>query len=349
MREYDIVIIGAGPAGSNLARLLDKKFKVLIIEKKSMIDSNAKCCGGLLAPDAQKSLASQNLSIPKEILVSPQVFAVKVIDFDNNLEKYYQRFYYNMNRGKFDNWLFSLIPDNVDKKTNSSFKNFEKIDNEYLVEYIENKEKIKVKTKYIVAADGANSKLRKILDIKNNPKKYISIQEYYNITTKENINNFVAVFDSEITDYYSWIIPKENILILGTAVENTGSARKKFEKLKKKLENKAYKFSEKIKVEMTYINRPLKINELFFEKDNIYFIGESGGLISPSSAEGISYALNSSKNLAKQFNDSENMNKYILKVKINLFLKKLKSKFMYNKIIRKLIIKSGIFSMSIKG
>ncbi|MBS9784507.1 MAG: FAD-binding protein [Oceanivirga sp.] len=343
MNKYDIVIIGAGPADSNLARLLDKKYKVLIIEKKPMIDSSAKCCGGLLSPDAQKSLAIQNLSIPKEILVSPQVFAVKVIDFDNNLEKYYQRYYYNMDRAKFDNWLFSLIPNYVDKKTNTIFSNLIKLEDKYIVEYIENKEKIKVETKYVIAADGANSKVRKILDIQKNPKQYVSIQEHYKVD-KENISNFVAIFDNEITDFYSWIIPKENHIILGTALENVGNTKNKFEKLKQKLVLKGYNFSEKIKVEMTYINRPLKLSSLKFIEDNIYFIGEAAGFISPSSAEGISYALNSSKEISKVLNDNIK-NKYKLKVKINLFFKNVKVKLMYNKFFRKLIIKSGIFSM----
>ena len=32
---YDIAIIGLGPAGSTLARMLDKKFKIIAIDKKT--------------------------------------------------------------------------------------------------------------------------------------------------------------------------------------------------------------------------------------------------------------------------------------------------------------------------
>ena len=50
---YDIVIIGAGPAGSTLARQISKSNKkVLIIDAEN--EKNKKPCGGLLAPDAQK-------------------------------------------------------------------------------------------------------------------------------------------------------------------------------------------------------------------------------------------------------------------------------------------------------
>ncbi len=68
---YDITIVGAGPAGSTLCKLIDPKYKVLLLEKRKLNNENdriIKCCGGLLAPDAQKVLASHGLGIPKDIL-----------------------------------------------------------------------------------------------------------------------------------------------------------------------------------------------------------------------------------------------------------------------------------------
>jgi len=61
---YDIAIIGLGPAGATLARLLDRKYKVVAIDKK--YSRITKCCGGLLSPDAQKILAffARKLQIP---------------------------------------------------------------------------------------------------------------------------------------------------------------------------------------------------------------------------------------------------------------------------------------------
>jgi len=109
--DYDIAIIGAGPAGATLARLLDRKYKILLVDKRNLLDTDrapAKCCGGLLAPDAQQMLGRLGLAVPKDILVDPQLFLVRTIDFDNGLERYYQRFYFNMSRARFDAWLVSL-------------------------------------------------------------------------------------------------------------------------------------------------------------------------------------------------------------------------------------------------
>ena len=39
------------------------------------------------------------------MLASPQVFAIRAIDLDNKMERYYQKQYVNVDRGEFDRWL----------------------------------------------------------------------------------------------------------------------------------------------------------------------------------------------------------------------------------------------------
>ncbi|HZX45839.1 MAG TPA: NAD(P)-binding protein [Clostridia bacterium] len=125
---YDIAIIGAGPAGATLARLLGKDYKVLLLERRQLIKPAEgcfeKCCGGLIAPDAQQMLAKLGLGVPKEILVGPQLFTVRTIDIQNNIERYYQRHYINIDRERFDRWLVSLIPPAVDIRCGALFKGF---------------------------------------------------------------------------------------------------------------------------------------------------------------------------------------------------------------------------------
>src|SRR5690554_7058635 len=115
---YDIAIIGGGPAGATLARLIGNKYKVLLLERRTfqepLYSGLQKCCGGLIAPDAQKMLASFGLGLPKKVITSPQLFAVRTIDFDNSLERYYQRHYINIDREEFDLWLESLIPTDIE-------------------------------------------------------------------------------------------------------------------------------------------------------------------------------------------------------------------------------------------
>jgi flavin-dependent dehydrogenase len=351
---YDIVIVGSGPAGANLARLIGNKYKVLLIDKRDLENNNPKnlinkCCGGLLAPDAQKMIAKLGLGIPKDILVNPQLFAVRTIDLTNHLERLYQRFYFNIDREKFDRWLVSIIPATVDKRFNSIFKNYAEIPGGYEVKYVYEGQELSAKTRVIIGADGAISKIRKSIgkDI-NIPEKYISIQEWFECPFP--IPYFTAIFDEEISDFYSWIIPKENYLLLGAALRPRENTREKYDILKVKLTQLGYNFDKKIKTEGAYINRPNQLSQFYLGRDGIALVGEAAGAISPSSAEGISYALKSSLYLAESLEDGMDgfLDRYKQKakdIKLNLLIKNLKSPAMYHPFLRKLAMKSGLQSI----
>lgn len=351
---YDITIVGSGPAGANLARLIADKYKVLLIDKRdlgreSSNNRSSKCCGGLLAPDAQKMIAKLGLGIPKNILVDPQLFAVRAVDLNSNLERLYQRFYLNLDRVKFDKWLVSMLPNDIDKKFNSLFRGFAPIPGGYEIKYLNNGQEVSAKTRIIVGADGATSSVRKFIsEDANLPENYIAIQEWFECSYA--MPYYTAIFDVKITDFYSWIIPKGNYLLLGSALRPRDNTRAKFSLLKRKLTQSGFSFAEKVKTEGAFIFRPRKVSQFYPGRDGIVLIGEAAGAISPSSAEGISYALKTSLYLAQSLEEGMDgfLGRYTKKVKdirLNLLVKNLKSPAMYNRFLRRLAMKSGFQSI----
>lgn len=353
---YDIVIVGAGPAGATLARLLGKKFKILIMDKRQLLHMNSKgnfekCCGGLLAPDAQQMLAKFGLGIPKDILVGPQLFTVRTIDIQNNIEQYYQRHYINVNREKFDKWLVSLLPPEVTVICDAVFKRFEIVNDNIKVQYVEQEKEDTIYTKILVGADGAFSTVRRKISLDlPKPKTYISIQEYYKMNS--NLPYFSSIFDNDITDFYSWTIPKDNLLVLGTAVMPKNKPYEKFTALKKKLILRGFDFGPCVKRNGAYLLRPEKLDQIYLGKANIPLIGEAAGWISPSSAEGLSYSFKSAYALANAIQQrSDNIiaeyYRNTNKLRFNIRLKNFKSPFMYNTFLRKIAMRSGLMSMDI--
>lgn len=87
-------------------------------------------------------------------------------------------------------------------------------------------------------------------------------------------------------------------------------------------------------------------------KDRALLLGEAAGFISPSSLEGISYALNSAYELASILNagSPRPARRYCLKslpIRIKLLLKYIKSPFMYRPLLRKIVMKAGLRSISV--
>ncbi len=354
---YDIAIIGAGPAGSTLARLIGEQFNTVIIDKRCFSDMPAdygsgKCCGGLLAPDAQAMLAKMHLSLPHSVLSEPQIFVVRAIDFQRNLERCYQRYYINMNRWQFDRWLLSLVPSAVDVVEKTTLKTFERQSDHYKLTLSSHGQLQTVKAKVIIGADGAFSRVRKIAFCDRPfPKKYISIQQW--VQTDDDQSYFSSIFDSDITDYYSWTIPKRDAMIIGTAVEPGPDAFDKFLLLKSRLKKYGFRFGEVMHREGAHILRTERLNQISTARNSIALTGEAAGFISSSSAEGFSYAFRSALMLAKSLRPGlkgfENRYRaYTGPLRTNIVFKIFKSHVIYNPHIRSAIMRTGITSMPIK-
>lgn len=300
---YDIAIIGLGPAGATLARLLDSSFSVAVIDKKLTGETGFhKPCGGLLAQDAQKALSRFDLTLPKNVLVDPQIFAVRTIDIKTGLIRHYQRFYINLDRHKFDLWLKALIPKQVDVFENSKCTRIEHKGKGYELQFLRDGETQSITAKYIVGADGAHSIVRKLLYPNKKIRSYVSIQQWF---SEINLNPFYScIFDPDNTDCYSWTISKDGYFIFGGAYPKQ-DCRARFENQKQRLRNLGFCFGEVQKTESCLVLRPSRPNDFCTGKNNAFLIGEAAGFISPSSLEGISSAINSAYCLSQVLNARE--------------------------------------------
>ncbi len=356
---YDVIIVGAGPAGSTFARLLDKKFSALVIDKKSENGGFQKPCGGLLAPRAQQALAMLGDTLPKELLVDPQIFAVKTIDAKTGAVKHYPREYVNVDRHKFDLWLMGKIGENVEKQTGAVTGIFALDGGGYKVVYRkDNGEQVCAEGKFLVGADGANSIVRKFSNPKHKCRRYMSVQQWFE---NENEKPFYAcVFDPSLTDCYSWALMKDGKFIFGGAYPEQG-AREAFEKQKERLTAYGFKFGEPIKTEACFVLRPKNAKSFCFGDGGVFLLGEAAGLVSPSGLEGISSAILSGVYLAEAFNQNaggryalneKSLRKGYLKkakkLKRRLTLKLLKCIPMYSPFFRKFVMKSGLTSIPVR-
>ncbi|NLM06031.1 MAG: oxidoreductase [Tissierellia bacterium] len=344
---YDLVIVGAGPAGSNLARLIKDK-KVLILERRDFSKVDGKSCGGLLNEDTKLFLSRLGISIPKEVVKAPQTQILKAYDMDNSLLASYRKDYLNIDRFEFDKYMLGLVGDNVEVKR-ASFQDARYSSRGLVVSYLEDGEEKEVECKILVGADGGASKVRKeVFPEKKFSRRYLAVQ--YDFEKIEDVPYMGAVFSKELTDYYSWFIPKDESIIIGGAFPEGSNVKSKMELLTLMLRARGLVFGEKVSSSGAILIRPSVRSDLFGGESSIALVGESAGLISPSSSEGISFALKSSTALAKAISNNENFffeayGKFLNKEWRRIFLKGLKGNLIYSKGLRGAFMKTGLLKI----
>jgi flavin-dependent dehydrogenase len=354
---YDVAIIGAGPAGATLARLLAGRYKVLLVDKRQLItcpesSSSIKCCGGLLAPDAQGMLSKMGLGLPKNVLVDPQLFVVRAIDVQQHVERYYQRYYINMDRQKFDCWLLSMVPSSVDIRLGCRFKSYESENGCFKINFDQENNTCIEHARILIGADGASSRVRKLAAPDGSfPKAYIGVQEWVEANTE--LPYFSTMFDPDITDYYCWTIPKEKYLVIGAALRPRCEVNSKFTLLKGRLRDYGFRFGRTIRRESAFILRPERTRQIYTGANGIALLGEAAGWISPSSAEGLSYAFKSALILADVLRKTPDgfEKRYYHKtrhLRRNIIVKNLKSHFIYDQWLRTIIMRTGLNSMKVE-
>lgn len=350
---YDIAIIGAGPAGATLSRLLAKDYRILLLDKTSPagLKSQGKCCGGLLAPDAQVALAQLGLGVPRSVLVGPQLFTVETFDLQSKVQRYYQRHYINIDRSSFDHWLRSSIPSCVDLRYRAIFRSANRIQDGWAIRFTLDGQEHLENSRLLIGADGAFSAVRRKLFLHSKvPKTYVAIQEWFAIEAPP--PSFSAIFDEEITDFYAWTIPKEQHLLLGVALPIGPSAPERFRLLKKKLIERGFPFNQPFKKEGTFIYRPTHMDQILLGSNEVALVGEAAGWISPSSAEGFSYAFRSAIALAESLLSGiegfhQRYHRATRSLCINILGKNLKSPAMYSPPLRRFVMATGIHSIHI--
>ncbi|NLM46188.1 MAG: FAD-binding protein [Firmicutes bacterium] len=354
---YDLAIVGAGPAGATLARLLGRRYRVLLLERRNLMRPNGstsahKCCGGLLAPDAQKILGVMGLALPKDVLVEPQLFVVRTIDLESGQERYYQRFYLNMDREKFDRWLLSLVPDTVDIRCSAVVKEVRREGGLYRLQYLREGETREAYARCLVGADGAASLVRRRLFTgKTKQKLYAAIQEWFPADAA--LPYFSVFFARRLTDFYGWTIPKDGMLLLGAALAPGRNAVAAFAELKRKLAAYGYRFADCQRREGAYIVRPCHIPHSLTDGYGAALIGEAAGWISPSSAEGFSFAFRSALACANSLAGgldgfTERYRRETGALRRQILLKNIKLPFMYHPLLRRLVMGLGLAAMNVK-
>ncbi len=230
MTDYDLIVVGAGPAGSMAARKAAKfGLSVLVLEQKKVVGYPSHCAGGILT----NILDNMNLiSIVKPSICS-QIQKVRTISpfGEAFTHEFGEKIGYIVDRPTFDQLLIKDAQrKGAELFTQARVIGLKKTDNHFNQVLIKQNDKIStLTTKLIIGADGVSSNIAQWTGLKV-PHNYIGIGHGYNANNVANLSpdTIEIYFIETIPGGYAWIFPRgDESANIGVGGYNTGIYVKK--------------------------------------------------------------------------------------------------------------------------
>lgn len=285
-KTYDVVIVGAGPAGSVLGYMLaGKGIDVLIIEKQKL--PRYKACGGGLTAKAIEILPFDISGVIEAYTYSAEICI-------NDSPVFYKTLpcpaISMVMRDRFDHFLAEkAVAQGASLMDGTAFNSLSGIPGNLVIETT----KGTFNTRLLVGADGVNSRTSESLGLRIRRKTMIALEGEVYFKTIDALNSFrqKICFDfGVIPKGYGWIFPKADHLSVGvlTTLKKAGHLKQHF-----------YSYLKTKRLYSDTETRYLKGHRIPYnpDKKNIYanekglVVGDATGFTDPVTGEGIYYAI----------------------------------------------------------
>lgn len=299
---YDIIVIGAGPAGSTAAKILAENGRKVLLAEKFKLPRYKSCSGQLIKKSLDLVERYFGESVPESVTCSPAENRGMVFTDDTGRTFLFEQPGLNVWRSLFDSWLVKkaeaagailqdeqtaiscILRDDPDMVTVL----FRGADRRTHTEHAH----------YIIDAEGVIGTLkRQLTGVK--PDYITTFQTFNQGRINLDPHYFYAYLQPELSEYDAWFNVKDNQLVLGVSVKNKEKEQYYYREFLHYLENHyGLKIDIQIKKDrwlMPQINPGCAID---YGMGRILFIGEIAGFLNPM-GEGISAAMESAFFAAK--------------------------------------------------
>lgn len=294
MKKVETLVIGAGPAGSACAIALLKAGKECMLVDKATFPRKKLCAGLFTAKsqgaakellgqeDYERCLAECKASEEAEMHYWRKNERLASCKLKDKIVLIF--------RPKFDNWLVQYYKSLGGKMIEGN--GLKELDEKQKVVTLSDGTQIGYQ--YLVAADGANSRIRHILEPDEKRNGIFSLEA--NVPSADCPAEGVNIYLDVVPKTYAWSFAKGDTTCLG-ASRMPGVDIDLPKVFRQFLKDAGLKYADTIQLQGAIIPYDEKIRPQI--RENIFLIGDAAGAIEPLTLEGIFYALQSGLDLAK--------------------------------------------------
>ncbi len=307
--DFDFVVVGGGPSGATAANdLAQSGWRVLLLDRQG----RPKPCGGAIPPRL-----IQDFDIPDELLVAKIRCARMISPKDNQVDIPIDNGFVGMvDRQDFDEFLRTRAAQSGAFRQQAVFDKIERDEVGALWVYYtpvpdrplkpgETGQRVKVSTRMVIGADGARSPVAKQHIPKADKTKYVFAYHEI-IQSPDDVENHDAercdvYYQGSVSpDFYGWVFPHGKTTSVGT-----GSADKGFS-LRSATGHLRHIAGLADQPVLRREGAPIPLKPLphWDNGRDILVVGDAAGVVAPSSGEGIYYAMDCGRTMARAAHDA---------------------------------------------
>lgn len=295
---YDVIIIGAGPAGCSASQQLARSgYKVLLVEKCKM-PRNKSCSGILIKKSMDLVRQYFGEAVPRSVMCTPNENRGMIFTDDNSQTYRFEQEGLNIWRSSFDYWLAQKADESGADVFDETIALYCEEQADSVLVKLKGTSSYSERAKFIIVCDGvAGSFKRKIIPAPKN--NIITYQTFNRGSIALDHHYFYAYLQPNLSEYDAWFNVKDDYLIFGVSVKNIKKLEYyyfEFINYMKKHHNAKIEKQERTeKWLMPYIMPGCPIE---YGTGRVLFAGEAAGFLNPM-GEGISAGMESGYEAAK--------------------------------------------------
>ncbi|MDO9556710.1 MAG: FAD-dependent monooxygenase [Coriobacteriia bacterium] len=291
--HYRTIIVGAGPAGILTAYHAAPAGSTLLVEAGLL--PRYKSCGGMLHAHTRRTLA-EYAPIPDDIILDPRTVLFRFHDWDRKIKKVTSLELLNVDRALFDEWLLGILPPSVEIVAPCEVRSLTQDAEKVSLTLRSGKGDMILTCDNLIGADGGRSKVRRDLGVPNTAQ-YVTLQDFVHLEGPIE-PYFDCIYIRGIgEDYaYTYVVPKGDVADIGCVYYPQSKQPWLMQnEIVRILRAAMPALGETVTRQACTALYVRSVDDVVAGEGRILLAGEAGGFLSPTSGEGISYAVNTGR------------------------------------------------------